>query len=238
MALFDKFKNNKILTPDERREKTIEQLKKQGIAYNPYLPLLPSGESVKLKSTEEVKKRALACMLSIQLACSIRNGDNYAEALLFVLEYGRKWNISIEDFLPKEKVLIHNKHTKDDSTVELSGQVITDIVWTYEVYWALIWAMDLISDKELVNVSKICNTERAMAISALIPPLSGYIRNVEKILDKLDLFYCYHWACVENSLRPETKIGNLNPEVVVERRRGLEWLISEEKDWNDISLDT
>lgn len=55
-----------------------------------------------------------------------------------------------------------------------------------------------------------------MAISALIPSLSGYIRSVEKILDKLDLFYCYHWACVENSLRPETKIGNLNPEVVVD----------------------
>lgn len=35
-----------------------------------------------------------------------------------------------------------------------------------------------------------------------------------------------------------TSIGALNPEVVVERRRGLEWLFSEEEDWNDISLDT
>ena len=54
----------------------------------------------------------------------------------------------------------------------------------------------------------------------------------------LDLFYCYHWACVEKQIRPETKIGKLNPEVVVERRKGLEWLISEEKDWDNISLDT
>ncbi|MCI8654866.1 MAG: DUF4272 domain-containing protein [Clostridia bacterium] len=39
-------------------------------------------------------------------------------------------------------------------------------------------------------------------------------------------------------MKPETNIGNLNPEVVLERRRGLEWLISKEYDWNNISLDT
>lgn len=48
----------------------------------------------------------------------------------------------------------------------------------------------------------------------------------------------YHWACVEKQVRPETSIGKLNPEVVLERRRGLWWLISEEQDWNAVSLDT
>ena len=54
----------------------------------------------------------------------------------------------------------------------------------------------------------------------------------------LDLFYRYDWACTEKRLNPDTPIGNLNPEVVVERRRGLEWLISEEDDWFDIPLNT
>ena len=238
MALFDKFRNNGILTPEERRAKTIEQLKKQGIAYNPHLPLLPSGDKVTLKSPEEVKKRALACMLSIQLACSIRNGEDYSQSLAFVLRYANDWKLSIDDFLPKEKSLIQNKYTQNDSTVEISGQNVIDVVWTYEVYWALIWAMDLISDKELVNAAEICNTERAMTISMLIETITARLRNIEKILDKLDLFYCYHWACVEQSLHPETKIGKLNHEVVMERRKGLEWLISEKKDWDEISLNT
>ena len=43
---------------------------------------------------------------------------------------------------------------------------------------------------------------------------------------------------VKKRINPDTPIGNLNPEVVVERRRGLEWLISEESDWYNISLDT
>lgn len=64
------------------------------------------------------------------------------------------------------------------------------------------------------------------------------LRDLDEILDMLDLHYRYHWACVEQQLHPDTNIGNLNPEVVAERRRGLEWLISEETDWDEISLDT
>ena len=33
-------------------------------------------------------------------------------------------------------------------------------------------------------------------------------------------------------------IGDLNMEVVFERRRGLEWLISQENDWHEIALHT
>ncbi|MCM1064366.1 MAG: DUF4272 domain-containing protein [Eubacterium sp.] len=238
MGLFDRFKNNRIITPVERRNNTIEQLKKSGIAYNPHLPLLEPDESVTLKSTEEIAKRCLGSMMCIQLACSIRNGENYGEALAFVTQQLDQWHISTDDLLPKEKVLIYNRHTTPDSTDELITQNIIDIIWTYETYWSLAWALDLVSDKELKNASKLCNTEKAMILSGLIADSSVKPRSVGKILDMLDLFYCYHWACVEKRLRPATAIGNLNPEVVYERRRGLEWLISEEKDWNQISLDT
>ena len=54
----------------------------------------------------------------------------------------------------------------------------------------------------------------------------------------LDLYYRYHWACVEKRIKPDTIIGSLDGEVVWERRRGLEWLVSDMEDWNKISLDT
>lgn len=237
MGIFDSLKGNKVITPEDRRKKTVEQLKKQGIAYNPHLPLLESSGDVKLKSPEEIKKRALGCMMCVQLACSINNGEDYGEALAFVLQKFVEWNISIDDLLPKERLLIQNKYTKNGCTDEFARQDLADIVWTYEVYWSLAWALDLIADKELANAETICDTEKAMMTSAYVQP-SSRLRNVEKILDMLDLFYCYHWACVEKQIRPETETGKLNPEVVMERRRGLEWLICEEKDWNDISLDT
>ena len=148
MGLFSKSFNHKILTPQERRIKTFEKLKKQKIAVNEYLPLLPPGESVKLKS------------------------------------------------------------------------------------------MDLTSDREFADASNICNTVRAVSIAGMINNIAAGLRNIEKILDMTDLFYCYHWACEEKRIRPETSTGKLNSEVVAERRRGLEWLVSDEKDWNQISLDT
>ena len=237
MGIFDSFRGGKAVTPEDRRKKTVEQLKKQGIAYNPHLPLLEASGDVKLKSLEEAKKRALSCMMCVQLACSINNGEDYGEALAFVLQKFKEWNISIDDLLPKERLLIQNKYTKNGCTDEFTRQDLVDIVWTYEVYWSLAWALDLIADKELANAEAICDTEKAMMTSAYVTPASR-LRNVEKILDMLDLFYCYHWACVEKQIRPETETGKLNPEVVVERRRGLEWLISEEQDWNEISLDT
>ena len=30
-----------------------------------------------------------------------------------------------------------------------------------------------------------------------------------------DLYFRYHWACVEKRLKPETQTGNLNPDVVI-----------------------
>ncbi|MDE7248611.1 MAG: DUF4272 domain-containing protein [Lachnospiraceae bacterium] len=238
MGLFNKSFNHKILTPQERRIKTFEKLKKQKIAVNKYLPLLPPGESVKLKSMEEVKKRALGSMVSIQLACSIRNGEDYGNSLVMIRQMMNEWNISIDDLLPKERVLILNKFTQKDNTDEISKQDVIDIVWTYETYYSLIWSLDLISDREFADASNICNTVRAMSIAGMINNIAAGLRNTEKILDMTDLFYCYHWACEEKRIRPETSTGKLNSEVVAERRRGLEWLISDEKDWNRIRLDT
>ena len=64
------------------------------------------------------------------------------------------------------------------------------------------------------------------------------LRQPSEILDMVDLYYNYHWACVDHRINPITNCGELNEEVVMERRKALEWIISKEKDWSDISLDT
>lgn len=229
MGLFHKIKGNKILTPQERRNKSIEKMKKMKVAYNEHLPLRELSDQVKLKSVEDVKKRAMSCFLAVQLACSIRNGEDYADSVSFILDLMKKWGLTPNDFLPQERKLLTHQFTVQD---------VINVVWTYEVYWVLLWALDLITDKEVMKVTEICNTERAMAIAGVMVDLDLKLRNTEKILDMVDLLYCYHWACVEKRIRPETKIGDVNPEVVEERRRGFEWLISDETDWNVISLDT
>ena len=140
----------------------------------------------------------------------------------------------VEDCLnSKEKKIFDGTYTEQD---------VLDVTWEYECYWSLIWALGLIGDESL-DASKTCDCETAITLVSKSKDFEDFkskckLRNPLEILDMLDLFYRYHWACVEKRIKPNINISNLNPEVVYERRRGLEWLFSEEKDWNNISLDT
>lgn len=235
MGLFDKLNARTMLTPEERRKRSHDIIKKMGIVCCEDLWLTAPSSEVQIKSKDEICKRAVACLISVQLACSIAQGDAYDTARNMALEALMRYDAA-ENLLPKEKKLFY-----DDQIVK---QDVIDIVWEYETYWALIWALKLISDKEMNPPVKTCNCERAIAI--LFSTSKDYsffkdiskLRGTEAILNMVDLYYRYHWACVEKRRNPEVNIGKLQPEVVLERRRGLEWLICEEKDWFAISLDT
>ena len=234
MGLFSK----KVKTDFEMKNDIAKILKKQGISYSEELLNMLKVDNVKLKSAEEVRKRALASMLAIQLACSINEG-NYSDALQFTVQTMIEWNLTPDDFLPKERLLIHNKYTQKDNEIVFSQQDVVDIAWTYETYWSLIWALELISDKKLINASKVYDTDQASAMAVFLARSTSYgLRNVDRILEEFYLFYCYQWAFTEKKKNPDISTGDLNFEVVVERRRGLEWLICEEPDWNKLIMGT
>ncbi|MDE7395362.1 MAG: DUF4272 domain-containing protein [Clostridiales bacterium] len=213
----------------QRREKTITELKKQNIAFNTYLPILESD--VKLKDKATVCRRAVANMLAIQHACDFANGDDVKESRKFFKRLLKSYGVA-KDLLPIEESVFKGKCTEQD---------VTNVIWTYEANWVLLWALGKI---ETLDFPKdVCKTEEAIAAIQSFAHVDDFIKDCElrspdEILDALDQYYCYHWACVEKRIKPDTNIGELNPDVVVERRKALEWLISGESDWNEISLDT
>lgn len=215
----------------ERREKSNKKIKQMGIACLESLPILDEDMDMDLKSLDDICKRAIASLLSIQIACDINAGNDYEESNEILSNLLKEYKV--EDCLnPKEKRLFNGEYTQQDTI---------DVTWTYESYWSLVWALGLIEDISLPN--EICDCEKAIKLVSEAKSFDEFktkckLRDVEEILDMLDLHYRYHWACVEKRINPNTPIGELNPEVVVERRRGLEWLFSEEDDWFDISLDT
>lgn len=231
MGLFDKLKNSKITTPEERRIKNNKLIKKRGIACLDNLPTIESSSNVRLKDLDVICKRAIACLLSIQLACDIEENRNYDKSQKTFYNILKEFNVE-NYLLEKEKRLFDNSYTEQD---------VIDVAWSYEAYWALVWALGLINKMKFPN--NICDCEKAITLVENCDNYEAFknnckLRDIEDILDMLDLYYRYHWACVEKRVRPETNIGNLNPEVVMERRKGLEWLISNVDDWNEISLDT
>ncbi|MDE6723961.1 MAG: DUF4272 domain-containing protein [Eubacterium sp.] len=234
MGFFDKLKKNKTVTPESRREKNNKFIKQKGIACLDNLPAIEASADVKLKDLDAICKRAIACLFSIQLALDIDSKKNYDESQAMFYNLLKKFKVEKDLSSIEKKLFYTKKYTNRD---------ITNIVWTYEAYWAIVWALGLIDDCEMKFPNEICNCKKAMSLVSDCETFEEFkdktkIRNIEEILDMLDLYYRYHWACVEKRVRPETEIGNLNPDVVWERRRGLEWLISNQSDWNYISLDT
>lgn len=230
MGILDVFKG-KPITPEERKKKSINKIRTLGIVYNPNLPMVESSADVKLKSLDEICQRAIANILAIQLACDIAQGGDYEKSKAFFWNLIERYGVQ-DKLLKKERKLFEGGYTQQDAI---------DVSWTYECYWSLVWALGLIGDIEQAN--QICDCEKAVKLVSSCQTYDEFkdkckLRDIEKILDMLDLYYRYHWACVEKRIRPEVPIGNLDSGVVMERRRGLEWLISEETDWNDISLDT
>lgn len=231
MRIFDKIRGNKTVTPEERRKKNNEYIKKNGIACLESLPVIESSASVKLKSIDAVCRRAIACLLSIQLACDIEEQNDYGESRELFLNLLKKYHVE-KFLLEKEKRLFENKYSSQD---------VIDVAWTYEAYWALIWVLGVIDDIKMPDT--ICDCLKAITLVGDCKDYEDFksqckIRDVEEILDILDLYYRYHWACVEKRVRPDTNIGLLNPDVVVERRKGLEWVMSDIEEWDEIPLDT
>jgi len=234
-----------------RRQKTIEKLKKLDITYNENLSHIEASEEIKLKSIDDICKRIFASFCAIQVACDINQGNDYEESVKFFKDLLKKFNVQ-NCLISKEKRVFDGTYTAQDAI---------DLDWEYETMWALMWAVNLVSD--ISNGAELCDCEgviRFIVNNKSIDDLKAKckLRDVEEILDMLDLYYMYHWAIVEyrinrdyvlitnNEVKPintnlvnkDIKIADLNSSNVIERRRGLEWLISEENDWYNIELHT
>lgn len=242
-----------MITPEARKEKSIAYLKEKGIPYFRYLPTIESSNDVNLKSLDNVCKRAATCLFSTQIACDVRDDGDYEKSKLIFGGLVKLFGLEDELF-PIEKRIFNNDFSRQD---------ILDVVWTYECYWMLLWALGIIDTEEVITPDKICDSKKAIAIfqEFMMPIINhnfsksknfkllsdttfenfkkaAHFRDVEEILDMLDLYYRYHWACVQHRIDHGKTEFIIDEEIVLERRRALEWLISDEFDWNNIRLDT
>ena len=110
-----------------------------------------------------------------------------------------------------------------------------------EGMWALAWALSLVEhldfwkdcDDRFVTFmpnlkigEKIGETQRKVRL-----------RHDDDLASACDLAYCLHWAVRQAALQGKQPPARLKAHVVVERRRALEWLLSDER-WDVPSLDT
>ena len=228
--------NNDSITETEkqknRRQKNNQILTQQGISTNDNLSCDESD--VQIRNFDEICKRAIACLITIQVACDINNGkdiksEEYKENFDFINSLYKKYNV--ENCLnSKEKRIIKGTYSKQDAI---------DMDWAYESYWALCWCLSLVDD--IKNGGEMCDCDKAISFVIDSNSYEDFknkckLRDIDEILDMKDLYYRYNWAINNKKVDSNTTIGNLDASNVIERRRGIEWVLSDIDDWYDIQL--
>lgn len=217
----------------ELRKKTIAKLDELGIDYCKWLPLL-DGEEVS-KDLEQVCRRFLASFFSAMLACDYCSDKEFFET---------EGKGIIRDLIARFGVM-DDLYTDERSIINGScdDRLAVNVSWSVECSFALLWALGVVPTDEMEAPSDSCDTGSMAGYVQQFSSFSEFkdacsMRSKDEIIEMADLYYNYHWACVDNRINPKTSCGALSEGVVMERRKALEWLICEETDWKEISLDT
>ena len=218
------------------RINNYEFIKNQGITSIEYLKCLPSDD-VPMKDIEKICTRAILSTLIASYACDLKRSI-----------FKGRIKKTYEPIFNTYKDIMNFKNIKEQQLFDevISGkyteQNLIDLAWEYETGWSLLWALGLIND-DINNASEICDTQKAFNIIINCNSFEDFkskckLRSRKEIKEKFDLYFRYHWVVVDRMINPNVSVGNLNYSIVIERRRGLEWIFSDEEDWYDISLDT
>lgn len=118
-----------------------------------------------------------------------------------------------------------------------SDEVPVRLLDRMEALWALGWAASLF---RTLDFGRICGPELAMIFGDL-EDLRGVralrkrckLRRYEEVLAACDLARCLHRGIVIADKNGAAPPGKVQPQVIVERRRALEWLLNDQG-WDDV----
>lgn len=216
-----------------RKRRSLAYLQEQGIPVLETLPELPPLAELAVKSREEIARRAVALLIAIQYACDVAQEGDLQESKAFVTGLLEKMAVSDELTGDERNLLAQAEPVHQDAV---------NLVWQYEAYWALIWALGLIDRLDLPT--ETCDCEFAINAVASCDSFAEFLgktvlRRPEELLDEADVIYRLHWACVNSRVKGEQAPAGLNESIVMERRRALFWMIGyRDEAWDDISMDT
>lgn len=206
---------------EEIRRRNLERARQLGYPTNDRLPLLDAVDE--FRGLEEATDRLL-CLYSV-VACSY--GFSKEKAQVWLVREGVDGALSESDRLYLEM--------SPDSGPDTSRQ------WQVEALWALAWCVSCHDELDFSDscsdafIQMLPDIAKDAATGSFRESLS--LRDKQVVLEKADLAYCLHWAIRDAEIEGQPVPGKVPGNVVVERRRALEWMISRDG-WDEVQLDT
>lgn len=201
------------------REQSLKTALSIGFTINNVLPLL---DEVQISRTIDETVKRLMC-LHVAAACAYGFDRGIAMAWL------QRENVR-DDLSESEYQFIKNgAGDANRFKIQIEGM------------WALAWSLGLVLQ---LDFAKPC----ADTFVALLPNLKtgesgdglrtkAKLRSNEEVLAACDLAYCLHWSIRQAQLSGNELPKKVQPYVIEERRRALEWLLGD-AEWYEITLDT
>ena len=208
------------MTPDKAKANSHLLLRERGIPINEHLPVIEAPESLKPKDAKAIARRSVV----LNYVIGIAYGADVARLNSFLNESGL-----IEYASASENALLCRiKHTEQEKI---------NAGWLAECVRSLAWCLGLVDLDSL----RRCNDNLASHFPRPFVDPSTFIatsqlRPFDEIYQQADLHYRLHWAARNARLLDERSV--LIEELIMARRKSLDWVIGVEDDWDEVSLDT
>jgi len=213
----------KKIKPQIIKNRNTKKLRSSGIKVIEHLPYLDNPD---FREPKEIARRTLVLTALFQL---------HLQAPRRVIKKWLDKNGLLTNLNVEELEYLETEYS------ELPEQTQTDIYWFVKAIWAFAWIGGFHNNLTL-------NTGVEDSLASLIPniaknePAEKFIsefklRNQVEIFEMLDKFYRAHWFARNNNLT-EKKSDKVDLDIIMERRKALEYTVYKEFDWNEISLDT
>lgn len=219
----------------ERRKRSIEILKKQGIPYRQNIPGEITENEVRLKTREKMVQRA-ATLFAVAVYSEVLLSENpdREEAITYFNKMEEIYGIH-EWLTPAERAYLSNPDPDEQERIQF--------LWRYENCAVLLWAAGIV--EELPYPADICDVPVIAAIfwqhKGIDDLLAeGTARTPEEILDAADLTLCYHWACVDACIHQTENPAKLDGGILMERHYTFNWIIGADDNagWDEIQPNT
>ena len=208
---------------EARKRRSMKRLQGEGVPTLEWLPVIEDSTEARPPSADAAARRFCALVL---VAIKGVSGDQALATRLRAVFGDRA------DFSPSEIGFMENAAASDLDRVEFS--------WAFEAALPIAWALGRIPQldrpERLVDPATLIDLIERDDGQAFVS--GARMRPLAEILDAADLIYRYHWAVREAGLSKRPAPARLDGEVVMERHRGLNWLIGYQAEWDEVTTDT
>ena len=201
------------------RDKSIQKAKAMGYEVNSSLPLLDDGISI--RGNNEIIDRCLALFATV--------AGSYGFAKPDAIDWLNQEEL---DSVLSESESLFLKGS-DSEKVHYQKQVEALNAFAWMLGYVKEMEFDQVCENNLISLyPDIKNKASSTEFRA-----KSNIRSLQEIVEKCDLSYCLHWAVTDAGLSNKRLPGDIGTHVIIERRRALEWALSNDE-WDEVSLDT